>query len=541
MMGREYRKFGPPGCGKTQELARLVKAATEQRGHREILVASFTRSAASTIASRVELLPEQVGTLHAHCYRVLGRPDIADTKAADFNAEHPEYALSAGGPSDLDESAVDALSAAKTGGDALYLQYQILRAKMTPPALWPPNVQGFAQAWEDFKRSTDAMDFTDLIAVALSKTDEAPGSPTIGFFDEVQDFTRLELSLVRKWGRHMDIILAGDDDQCIYSFKGATPDAFLDPPIPEEDKQVLGQSFRVPRAVQVLAQGWIEQLSRREPKTYKPRAFEGEVRRLRGGDMRAVEGVMADAQQYLDQGKSVMFLTACGYMLDNLKAILRAHALPFFNPYRRSRGDWNPLGGGNGVSASERVLAFLRPREDIFGEDAMNWTYQDLAAWGSVVKSDGVFRRGGKTALTVWAKERQGIVPLEAIEEVFEPEVALELTLGGADLEWLEANLLGSRSGTMQFPLAIAKKLGPLSLKMTPKVIIGTIHSVKGGEADVVYLFPDLSMAGYREWIAPGDGHDSVVRQFYVGMTRAREVLVLCPNATSLYAEFPFR
>ena len=93
----------------------------------------------------------------------------------------------------------------------------------------------------------------------------------------------------------------------------------------------------------------------------------------------------------------------------------------------------------------------------------------------------------------------------------------------------------------MQFPLAIAKKLGPLSLKMTPKVIIGTIHSVKGGEADVVYLFPDLSMAGYREWIAPGDGHDSVVSQFYVGMTRAREVLVLCPNATSLYAEFPFR
>jgi len=36
-----------------------------------------------------------------------------------------------------------------------------------------------------------------------------------------------------------------------------------------------------------------------------------------------------------------------------------------------------------------------------------------------------------------------------------------------------------------------------------PKVVVGTIHSVKGGQADVVYLFPDLSQARGRS-IQPG-------------------------------------
>jgi len=47
----------------------------------------------------------------------------------------------------------------------------------------------------------------------------------------------------------------------------------------------------------------------------------------------------------------------------------------------------------------------------------------------------------------------------------------------------------------------------------------------------VVYLFPDLSHAGMIEWI--GRGSAAVRRLFYVGMTRARESLILCQPATS--------
>jgi superfamily I DNA/RNA helicase len=59
---------------------------------------------------------------------------------------------------------------------------------------------------------------------------------------------------------------------------------------------------------------------------------------------------------------------------------------------------------------------------------------------------------------------------------------------------------------------------------------------VKGGEADVVFLYPDVSWAGKQEWDAVGPRRDSVRRLFYVAMTRAREGLYLCGNATQMHA-----
>jgi len=59
--------------------------------------------------------------------------------------------------------------------------------------------------------------------------------------------TPLQFALVRKWGSKMDmLILAGDDQQCLYGFLGASPDSMLDPPLPEDHIIVLGQSYRVP-------------------------------------------------------------------------------------------------------------------------------------------------------------------------------------------------------------------------------------------------------------------------------------------------------
>ena len=71
-----------------------------------------------------------------------------------------------------------------------------------------------------------------------------------------------------------------------------------------------------------------------------------------------------------------------------------------------------------------------------------------------------------------------------------------------------------------------------------PKIIVGTIHSVKGGEADVVYLLPDLSWATRRDIEDNGlDASDAVVRMAYVGMTRARQKLVLCDPGSKNYFE----
>ena len=86
----------------------------------------------------------------------------------------------------------------------------------------------------------------------------------------------------------------------------------------------------------------------------------------------------------------------------------------------------------------------------------------------------------------------------------------------------------------MQFPTGVALAGGTAALEESPRVIVGTIHSVKGGQADVVFLFPDLSPAGDAAYQRHGAQRDSVIRLFYVGMTRARHTLYVCQKESSM-------
>ena len=48
----------------------------------------------------------------------------------------------------------------------------------------------------------------------------------------------------------------------------------------------------------------------------------------------------------------------------------------------------------------------------------------------------------------------------------------------------------------------------------------------------MVYLFPDLRSAGDAQYAREGPPRDTVIRQFYVGATRARETPVHLPRET---------
>lgn len=98
----------------------------------------------------------------------------------------------------------------------------------------------------------------------------------------------------------------------------------------------------------------------------------------------------------------------------------------------------------------------------------------------------------------------------------------------GNAIEWFEEHVMPSKAKFMQYPFNIAKKQGAAALLKDPTICVGTIHSVKGGQADSVYLLPDISRSGAREWMSQGDGRDGIVRTFYVGMTRAKQKLTFC-------------
>ncbi len=465
-----------------------------------MLVTSFTRAAAAELVGRDLPLPRQnIGTLHAHCYRALNSPDIAELKIHEWNKEHPQHASSGGSKGALDEGAVD--QTYQQPADELFAHMQNLRARMIPETAWPASVRSLARIWRQWKADNGLVDFTDMLEMALQDIHIAPGNPSVLIVDEAQDFSKLQLSVVRRWARHTEYtLLAGDDDQCIFCFTGATTDAFLKPDVEADHKRILHQSFRVPCAVHALANQWVQKLTVREPKEYFPRDYGGEVRTCTEGHWRAPEPVVKEAEPYLAAGKTVMFLAACSYMLEPLKEVLRASGMPFHNPYRHTRHDWNPLrNASSGTSTAARMLAFLRPREDVWGAQFGEWRTEELRTWVEIVKTDGLLVRGAKSIIAGMPSDTP--IDIELLARLFEPDAAEEMigVLSQCPLDdcvrWLQNRLLAAKRKAAGYPGAVLLTRGPRALFERPQVIIGTIHCSP----------PDEPILTKRGWVPIAD------------------------------------
>ncbi len=477
-----------------------------------MLLTSLTRAAAAELAGRETAIPkDNLGTLHSLCWRALDKRPIAETKIKDWNEAHPGLAIS--GEATIDDTDVPLLS---SQGDKLLARYNHLRHWQVPVTGWPSQVVEFAQLWRQWKWDAEGgplFDFTDLLEMAINNLPHAPGKPDVLMGDECQDWSRLEASVMRQWGATTEsFVLVGDPDQAIYAWRGADPHIFQMPVVPDEQVLVLRQSYRVPRAVAEYADRWIRQVSDRLPIQWDGRDAEGEVSRL-ASYIKSPDLAIETACRELDDGRSVMILTTCSFMLAKILGQLREQGVPFGNRYRVKRGDWNPL-AEHGMTAARRLLAFV--------EYSTKETAKMLQGWSEHCRSEGLFRRGGKARL----KELEQ-VDQQTLRELFADEATWQAALSG-DVNWYLGHLLASKVGLYIYPARVLERKGRDHLRRKPRLTVGTIHSVKGGEADVVILFPDLSLAGMRQWITPGEGRDEIVRQIYVGMTRAREKLYLC-------------
>ncbi len=228
-------------------------------------------------------------------------------------------------------------------------------------------------------------------------------------------------------------------------------------------------------------------------------------------------------EKALHRYETVMVIGSCSYMVEPTRLALLEAGLPFHNPYRRIRADWNPLRLATGTTFAQRVAAFLGPAQ--MGMTRKWWTVEEVKAFGSVLSAAGAFNKGMKTKL-----EADGMshVNLEKLFEFFTPAAVNHIMAG--HLDWWLANLVNDEARRKAaFPARIVEKLGAafLDTQTTPPMVtIGTIHSVKGGEADVVIIIPDLSVEGMQEWT--GAGRSAIKRLMYVGITRAREGVFIC-------------
>jgi len=279
----EYRIFGPPGTGKTTNLTRQIRRAVDRFGDSSVLVTSFSKATAAELTGRdtpIDL--DRIGTLHSHCFHALGKPMIAEVHVGDWNRRYPRLKITpVSRKVRLEgEDATEDDGQAREG-DCLLQQLNRCRGMMLGFESWPAVVRDFASQWTKYKSANRLLDFCDLIDVSIRDVPAAPHRPSVLVVDEAQDLNRMQLTLIRSWSECARyLVLAGDDDQTIYAWAGASPEAILDPEVPEDHKVFLKESVRVPRAVHAVAERLIRQVSRRQEKTYRPRHADGEVVRL---------------------------------------------------------------------------------------------------------------------------------------------------------------------------------------------------------------------------------------------------------------------
>ena len=543
---KELRVFGPPGTGKTTRLAERIETAAKKFGSDNVLVSSFTRAAAREIASRgIPVDKQNVGTLHSLCYHALDCPDIAEGHLDEFSKEYPRFALSGTGGKTVENPLKETTAAMATRGDALIQQMGNLRARMIPVEMWPSLVRAFHKAWLKWKQDSWYKDFADLIDLGIENLETAPGRPSVGILDESQDFSRHQMTLVRQWAKNFEYVLfGGDPDQLLYNFAGATPDAFLEPPIPEKQKEVLAQSFRVPRAIHCVAEKWISQIKKREPTEYLPRDFEGEATFSRG-NISNPRLFMDEVEHWTkDEGETVMILAPCAYMLQATITLLREKGLPFHNPYRKINGAWNPLQRRkNAKMAIDRLTAFTTPTHGF----PPVWSMFEIATFIWHMRAKGTVVRGAKNLPSQYVKdgvempESFGNDYREMLLSFFEADTTdklMEQLEQGPDAHWFFEQILSTKRGLYRFPLKVLDKQGEAGLVELPKIIVGTAHSTKGGESDNVIFSPDLSLAGMREWAQKGQGRDAIIRMTYVAMTRAKKRLRILRPAGSFHVDF---
>lgn len=486
------RVIGPPGTGKTHYLARQATRAAQKYGAHRILLTSMTRTAAEVLAHRIpQIPPANVGTLHALALRTLNpRPALAETPEglADWNTQHPARQLTpAGADTELTETM------------RTHSAVMAHRATLTPPAAWTIAEQAHHARWTDYKTQTHRADFTDLIEQAIANGPH-PAGPAVILIDEAQDLSPLEHQLIDTWAATCEhVVLVGDPDQALFSFRGANPTALTTRTVHHDI--VLHQSYRVPKAVHRAA------ITYHGPTTgtYQPRNHPGSTARSTR-TLRHPDGIAHLIARRLDArpDHTLMVLASCRHMIDPVAEQLTRARVPIHNPMRPGAPRWNNTAEGH------RITAYL--------EDP--WTLADLAAWTPVIRAGAIPDELRELARTGRAGER-----------VAGPDILLQLLgldhpAARRDLAWLAANLAPGWAKRLTVPMHHALRRQPWQ----PRTIVGTVHSVKGGEAQVVILAPDLSRTA--AYATGPDSRGAIRRLGYVAITRASEELVVTTPAT---------
>lgn len=472
--------LGPPGTGKTTYALDRVERGLESGipPHR-IAFVSFTKKAAEEAVDRaVDRFKMQRAdfphfrTLHSMAYRQAGLKPERVMDKTDWQHVGKEMGLDLSCAWNSRTEHIDKLGG--TLADQLLQIHALARARQRSiedeyqAGRWADvplwGVQRFANHLRDYKRRHEKLDFTDFL--------EHRGEPLdidLLVVDESQDLTAQQWGYIRHMGRNArQVLISGDDDQSIFLHSGADPYQMAKF---KGTRIVLPVSYRLPVPVHALANRVIEGVSRRIPKVWASNGKEGTVEHM-----------------------------------------------PYLDDVDLSQGKWMVLSRHRrGLNAVEQIC---RQRGYVY-EREKEWSNQDPAV--RAARAYETLRSGGTVALSDARLVAGWVIDM--------PRPLQGENLSWGDLQWVGPSRAKvpwfdalTRMGLEDMAYIRSLRAGGESLTAPGRIVLSTIHGAKGGEADNVLLLTSINKR-VRETMEYDP--DSEQRVLYVGLTRARQRLVI--------------
>jgi superfamily I DNA/RNA helicase len=270
------RLIGAPGTGKTTAILDMIEKDFDSGIlPQEIAYISFTKKGVAEgrnrALSRYNLVDDDLKyfkTLHAVCF------NLAGVKKEDIWSNKDYFYFSSG-------MGIKFTGEIKHYNDNdSYLGYYSLEKNN---AIFFDRIKNnFSLSffywiklnYDHYKKKFRRKDFTDLITDVIDKKIVLQNIKRV-YIDEAQDLTLLQWQLCKTlFSKAQKLVIAGDDDQSIYAWNGASPEIFIRQ---KATNICLEVSYRLPVAVFNFANRLSSLISERLPKKFLPQKREGSI------------------------------------------------------------------------------------------------------------------------------------------------------------------------------------------------------------------------------------------------------------------------